>query len=516
VADIRYVVVSDLHFGAENSLLTSLIEVAGDVPFRSDPCTPSPVVRGLVEAVRALAGHQERPPTLVLAGDILDLGLSPASDACEAFSGFAQLAFGTADPVFAPVVYYLPGNHDHHLWEAAREDQYVDHLRSAPAGQPLRAPIHVTGSEPDREQPLVTSAWMANLVGRAPSTSAVEVRVAYPNMALCTPDQNRMVVLSHGHFTEPIYALMSTIKDVLYPAERSTRPADVATLEQENFAWIDFLWSTLGQSGQVGVDMGRIYAGRATPAALSALVSRLVRALLVKGKGPSWLHNAEGAVIDAIVTYEMSQHVRTERGTAGVTLSARGRAGLEAYLAGAVRAQLTAELGAPAADLTFVFGHTHKPFVERWPVSGYPAPVGIVNTGGWVVDTPIDDPVQGAVVALVDDALEVAALQVYRQGPGPLAGVRLLGPVPGDGSPGAFWNELRTRIDPAAAPWADLGVACRELVEERHRLQQALTAGPWGRSGAQLTPGRRAGAPGPRARSGPGGPPSTTSASSAP
>ncbi len=475
MANLRYVIVSDLHFGAESSVLTSLVQTGeGPEGFTADSGTPSAVVETLVTALRSLVGAQTRPPSLILAGDILDLGLSPTADACAAFRGFAELAFKSGAAVFDPVVYYLPGNHDHHLWEAAREDQYVAYLCSARADEPFRAPTHVTGLEPDQERPLVTSAWLGGLINRAPGVSGAEVRVAYPNMVLRTATAPRTVVVSHGHFTESIYALMSEIKTILYPDQRAGLPTDVATLEEENFAWIDFLWSTLGQSGQVGSDMGLIYAGRSSASALSPLVARLVKALLTRGKGPSWLHAIEGPVIDWVVHYEMAQHVHTERGTPGVTLTAGGRAGVATYLSGPVRAQLSGEPGALGGDLTFVFGHTHKPFVERWSVPGFPGAVRIVNTGGWVVDTPSADPVQGAVVALVDDDLEVALLQVYRQG-ATGAQVRLLEPPPGDGPPGPFWNDLSGRIDPGAAPWSELSAACTTLIEQRYRLQQALT-----------------------------------------
>ena len=55
-----------------------------------------------------------------------------------------------------------------------------------------------------------------------------------------------------------IRALMSRLRDILYPGQRQTPVEDIDRLEEENFAWIDFLWSTLGRSGQVGEDMALI------------------------------------------------------------------------------------------------------------------------------------------------------------------------------------------------------------------------------------------------------------------
>ena len=57
MAEIRYVVVSDLHFGAENSMLTSLNEcpaTAADSGFSADPQRPSPMLSGLIDGLRQL------------------------------------------------------------------------------------------------------------------------------------------------------------------------------------------------------------------------------------------------------------------------------------------------------------------------------------------------------------------------------------------------------------------------------------------------------------------------------
>ena len=73
--DVRYVILSDLHFGAENSLLTALNEIAEPC---ADPTKRSPVLEGFVECLANLIGRNEGsdPPTLVLAGDILELALA--------------------------------------------------------------------------------------------------------------------------------------------------------------------------------------------------------------------------------------------------------------------------------------------------------------------------------------------------------------------------------------------------------------------------------------------------------
>ena len=478
MAEIRYVIMSDLHFGAENSVLTALSErprASADTGFRADPQQPSPMLSGLVGGLRELTRDQDRPPTLILAGDILDLALSPDETSAMVYRLFAHLAFNDGPPVFDPVVHYVPGNHDHHEWEIARESQYVSYLCAQPPQAPLIAPWHTTKLVPSDERPTARSALLTGLTRvQTRGDTGIEVRVSYPNLALRSPDGRRALMVSHGHFTESIYLLMSRLRDILYPGQRAAAPPDIECIEEENFAWIDFFWSTLGRSGQVGEDVGFIYADLASPKDIDAFVSNLISALLAKGKGPSWLHPAERLLLNAIFRREANHVARTERGTPTVTLTDAGKAGLRGYLEGPVRLQLQAEWGAVPGDLTFVYGHTHKPFTDRWAAAGFPSAVRIANTGGWVVDTATPSLVQGGVAVLVSDELETASLQFYRQGTGPVP-VQFL-PPPGGGQPTAWQQELAGRVDPAAEPWASVSRQAAELVAQRHRLQAATVA----------------------------------------
>src|SRR6202044_907683 len=112
MTDIRYVIVSDLHFGAENSVLTSLNErppSATDTGFSTETQRPSPMLPGVVTGRPHPPGKKDRPPTLILAGDILDLALSPDEASAMVFRLFAHLAYEDGAPAFDPVVHYVPG-----------------------------------------------------------------------------------------------------------------------------------------------------------------------------------------------------------------------------------------------------------------------------------------------------------------------------------------------------------------------------------------------------------------------
>jgi hypothetical protein len=509
MSEIRYVVLSDLHFGAENSVLTSVVEdaaVAGvpggpaggpvgpggagvpggpagaGVPggpgsgpvYRPDPTTPSPLLVAMLDGLRHLTAGQQKPPTLILAGDVLDLALSPDAVAAAAFEGFVDRAFCGADRIFAPAVYYLPGNHDHHLWESAREAQYITYLRHLPPDDAIAAPWHTTTLLPERQPPWTASDLMSTLIQRRPGGADVAVRVVYPNLALTSADGNRCRIISHGHYTESIYTLMSQLRAILFPQQDRTDPPSIDLLESENFAWIDFFWSTLGRSGDVGADVGLIYADMNNASALNALASNLVRGLLKKGHGPGWTRPLEIALAVRVVSREIRHMAKSERGTPDVTLTPKSRLGVSAYLEGPLLQQIVADLGSVPRDLGFIFGHTHKPFVETWSVTGYPAPVEIHNTGGWVVDTAEPAVSQGGVAVLLDEDLNVASLQFYRQNAdGGTEPVQLL-PSSGQGSPNPLYSALAASVQPAAEPWSRVTAAATDMVGLHHRVQAAL------------------------------------------
>jgi hypothetical protein len=481
---IRFVVLSDLHFGAENSLMTSVVKqptrppsaaaagATGPEPYAAAPTTPSPVLVAVADALRTLIQHQDDPPILVLAGDVLDLALSSDAIAATAFECFVEAAFGQSPRLFANTVYYLPGNHDHHLWESAREAQYVTYLEELDAGAPLGEPWHVTGLLPSTLRPTREGLLQA-LIRRRPGGEDVTVLVAYPNLALVTPDGRRCRVVTHGHFTEPIYTLMSQMRDLLFPDQRTPGGLSMAALEAENFAWIDFFWSTLGRSGEVGSDVGLMYADLGSVVDLDDLSTNMVHGLVARNHGPHWLRPAESAIMTAITKREVKHLARSERGTPGETLSAKSESGLRLYLEGPILHQLTADLGGAADDVGFIFGHTHKPFVADRQLAGYRSPVRISNTGGWVVDTSAPATTQGGVAVLLDDELNTASLQFYRQeSGGGTAPVQLLDPA--DPGENPLHDMLAAAIDPGTGVWRAVSDAAARLIPQHHQLQADL------------------------------------------
>jgi hypothetical protein len=279
--DIRYVCLSDMHLGEEDSLLTN-ISTHGE----GDPKHPSPVMKKLVECLRSVisqTNNGDRKPTLVMNGDILELALTTTEKAAMVFERFIELIMPPGDELFDKI-FYIPGNHDHHLWEVAREMQYGNYIGHFNPGDDLEAPWHTTSMFVENASEPVINYLLTKLVHRFPNLKTRQeagefiIPVAYPNFGLLKDDgSDKCVIFHHGHFTESIYHLMTMLKMLIFP--ESKRPEAAWEIEAENFAWIDFFWSTMGRSGDIGKDIELVYEKLQSQKQIEGIVSNLAKSL---------------------------------------------------------------------------------------------------------------------------------------------------------------------------------------------------------------------------------------------
>ncbi|MHC5056078.1 MAG: metallophosphoesterase [Planctomycetota bacterium] len=415
MSKIRYVCLSDMHFGEEDSLLTNL-ETAST---NTQPLAPSPVLEKLVACLRELIlksnGGPKDKPTLILNGDILELALATTNQAAMAFERFMELAFQSDEeneigPLFRNEVYYVPGNHDHHLWELARETQYVDFISQPDHPKFLKIPYHTTSLFAGH----VTSRFLNALIREHAKLPDVSFLTAYPNFGVKNEEGTKAVVFTHGHFVEPLYYLMSTLKTNMFRDRQE--PGNVWDIEAENFAWIDFFWSAMGRSGEIGRDTEALYEKMQYPDALEPVFSDLAANLAEKYDLPGWGDRMEAAFLRAPLNWIAGLLAKRERGTPDKALSDKAEQGLLAYAQGPLAKQLLAEQkGTMPPEVTLVFGHTHKPYSDDEDFRGYPGWVNVYNTGGWVVETVDPEPVHGGAVVLVDEELNAASLRMYNE-----------------------------------------------------------------------------------------------------
>jgi hypothetical protein len=468
--DIRYVCISDTHFGADNSLLTNL--KAGGVGV--DPSFPSPVLINLVACLRKIIASNSSgcKPTLILNGDILELALSADNMAAMAFERFMELAMpaGVGDRLFAPEIIFIPGNHDHHLWETAREMQYLEFLKTRPPGTFLQEPWHGTNM-------LASNAhayFLETIIRRHFHLRDVMVTAAYPNFGLVREYGRKLVVFSHGHYTETIYTLMTTLADLLFPG-RSTKPRTPWDLEAENFAWVDFFWSMMGRSGAAGPDVEFIYDKLQDPKELRRTIVTFVKSLLLKFTGYRLISSLAASILRLLLW--ISGHARLERSNSEEPLSEAGRQGVAAYFEDYLRAQLAIELkGTMPIEMSFIFGHTHKPFEGAMNFQDYPQPISVYNSGGWVVDQETPQSVYGGAVILLDDDLNAVSLRMFNQAPEPGQSSLAVRSVNYPGAPpNPFAEYVGSLITPHTPPWSKFSdEVARQVVIYRSNLEAQI------------------------------------------
>ncbi len=457
---IRWVCVSDLHLGALNSLLTN-VTADGE---RCEGTTASPVLAALCECLRSLRTPGQDPPELVVLGDLFELALTAPEDAAAAFSQFITgLRPGMPDAAVAPALRFVPGNHDHHLWSRASDDRYLRLLAEDIAAVPAPRDRHATHLLPSNDKEPVRDRFIEILAKRAEPATTVTVVQSYPNLGLVTGSGDRSVILSHGHFIEPLYRMMSVLDNVF----GAPRPGAIEAwqLEADNGGWIDFFWSSMGDSGDIMRVTRSLYESLQSTETIHAEISAIERAIKQAGASRARA-DVEAHAVAELLRAGVGTAVR-ERHCGGIILSPHADQGLTTYLDGPVATQMAAEIGAQR-DVTFVFGHTHKPFVDVRTTKLFPSPVSVVNTGGWVVDTPELNPLKGASLILIDDELNVACIRCYREGSDPSSYRVSVEPANANG-PNPLVDQLGGSIDPDRDPWAGLAQAVRTLVGDRGR-----------------------------------------------
>ncbi|MBC7909029.1 MAG: hypothetical protein H7Y30_00925 [Pyrinomonadaceae bacterium] len=450
--DIKYVCLSDMHLGAENSLLSNLTLDCSD----TDPRVPSPILSQLVECLKTLISQNETPgkPVLILNGDILELALTTDNEAAMVFERFIELIFPEQGERLFEKILYIPGNHDHHLWETAREAQYIHFITHNDSqkqpGSLLKTPWHTTKLfEPD----YVPALFLEGIVHRFPHLTQEKIHTVYPNYALMSKDSDRCVIFSHGHFIESMYMLLSELRCIMFPQQE--KPCSIYAIESQNFAWIDFFWSTMGRSGEVGVDVERVYDALQSEAAMKKIVANIAEGLAERYDLPGLGEWAEKRIIKGMLDFLLFKVAKVERAEPEVLLSESARQGLANYIQGPVFEQMTQERDANIPPrMTFVFGHTHKPFEEDMDLEGYHPGMSVYNSGGWVVDTTDCQPLHGGAVILLDENLDSTSLRMYNESKNEQDyAVKVAASTHPNAPPNPFHERIAGLVDPAKNPW---------------------------------------------------------------
>ena len=473
------VCLSDLHLGSESSVLTAV----DPNTLETDIQQKSAVLVSLVECLKEiLCDHSgAKKPSLVLAGDVLELALATTNIAASVFTQFLELLLEDGELPVDRTIVYVPGNHDHHLWETARERQYASYVSEPTTEIPFKkVPWHSTHLFPWREELRVKnrdveSFLLTTLAKRVAPSTNLRVLAMYPNFGLLSSDnKSRCTVVHHGHFTESIYYLMTELRKIVFPGR--DHPEEIWDVEAENFAWIEFLWGTLGRSGEVGKDVELVYDILKSKKATRRLIRKLAISVPKRFGHPWWVWWIESPIIGLLLTFLAWRFRQLEREAPDWPLSDESRKRLDQYIGRYVQGQLRRECKDGLPDhLTFAFGHTHKPFEKVLCVPSVQAPVHVYNMGGWVVDSIHTAPLQGGAIVVIDDEGYAASIRMYNQSANPSSYRVSVTRADSEAiEPNPLYDRLLELIDPTKPPWSDFSKKVAEAVKERRRNLKEL------------------------------------------
>jgi hypothetical protein len=296
MANLRALVLSDLHFGEESSV----VHYGGEQANK-----PQLVVKKLVELIRREA-EGKTIPLLIFAGDTLDLSLASYRGAVKDFQLFLDDVYDCFDKFV-----YIPGNHDHHIWRALQEQLCV--VRRIMTGEDLEdfpqeqfgiirkdgvifldrdRKKKQTGEKPsdpiEDEKALGAETFLEYLlpgvraeekgnVKRGEGVLRKPFAVTYPNLFLEFENSARNTLITHGHFFEPAWTLAY---DMLRHS-LAVNAMDYRKLEQINSPVTEFGWYGIGQAGPLGDLIGKIYKEikNANEATLTQALDDLIRFL---------------------------------------------------------------------------------------------------------------------------------------------------------------------------------------------------------------------------------------------
>jgi hypothetical protein len=246
---------------------------------------------------------------------------------------------------------------------------------------------------------------------------------------------------------------MTLLMNVLFPNRQ--KPKKLWQLESENFAWIDFFWSSLGRSGNAGKKVESIYESLANPKAQKKLLTNLKNNLpkiLGLSRMKKWLVKQ---TLGVVVFFVQKILPSFEKSQTDQYLSKQGRKSLADYLTGPIALEMKSEFEKLQIEMpkhfSFIFGHTHKPHVDPTPDVAWPyGSLETHNTGGWVVEDTSPMPIHGGAMVLLDQHLNAVSVQLYNENGG---GVNVQIASEDDPQAVSFRNHIQNLIDGSKDQW---------------------------------------------------------------
>ncbi len=393
---LKYIIISDLHLGEANSLFTPQEGGNFDLVDSLSDC--------LADLLKNF--NQKELPSLVLNGDILGLAFSNYHDSLSVFKEF--LKFFSHHNKICDKVIYIPGNHDHHIWDLAMEDRFLKDMDNMDKYDPIPKLHHIT---PPIYEEGFSSFFFESFMGNEKSSS-VEIRIFYPNFIILPNVENEpFVLLHHGHFSENTYHFVSKAMQAFYPELKT--PENLEELGSQNNAWIDFSFSQLGRSGNAGIYFEKLMETLSNKELLKKNIDYLANNIADAVDFPYLPFKAMEKQLAKKLLLDISKHVRTERYKSDTTCSDGTIQGLLLYI-NTYCAEILSGYGWNNTFTNIIWSHTHKPFELLTSTEKFNQ-IKLINTGGWVLPRKPVEKIGGSIV-LINHKNEVQSLRIFNDG----------------------------------------------------------------------------------------------------
>ncbi len=366
-------IISDIHLGASTSLLTAI-----DYDNETGKPIDRPLAQALLEKLFANIREltQGQPiQQCVLLGDIFDFSFASYGLAMQNGRWFFEQL--VASGLFEEYI-YIPGNHDHHLWQQIIEHYYLmTELDKPPLTYPKTLPANF----------VLNNTFLDKLL-----PDQYGFQVTYPNYELSI--NNHVFYLHHGHFLQKLYIAASQF------LEEAIYTKNIEDLEALNAPFLEFGWYNIGQAYNIGkqklIDKLYFMFKNNKTKAFDRLVKMMLEKIDQWNLEPSrkrW--NLVGMASDSLIKlvgpyilkrlffkqsrlYGKRQHASTIRHT-------RLAQQLDTTVMNYMR-QYLLPANTHDTECTFIFGHTHEPEINFVCMDENHICYHIYNTGGWIVD----------------------------------------------------------------------------------------------------------------------------------
>ena len=388
---MKIAIVSDIHFGDPDCQLAVGNEVGPKY--------------AQLEALLKSVGELD---FLVLSGDVLDFSVASYQEAMEPAKAFFD-AIKRAG--ITKEIIYLAGNHDADIWQIMQfQRSVINRVAAGKLPEELRHSVPaLLDDRPGSATPGLTLHGVKPRDLNQESTpcepqpeskyggmfldkiAGHPVNFAYPNLFVLT-DQGECVMVTHGQYLEPYWAILSECVDYAAGQEiQLGRPLRMEDLVAINFPFNQLGCSGIGQAGvltskvvgpikqasEVGdYSQASLYLSRSVDFLLKSFGVGCLMRWLGKRVAASWLDGVSKKPSTRYREDLMQDQAVMDR--------------LERYFASSC-AELV-EIGKSAGGVQaprptrLIFGHTHQPttWKDAYPV--FKEKLLVSNTGGWLVD----------------------------------------------------------------------------------------------------------------------------------